>query len=105
MDPHEVLRQADLGLPEARRRAGGAAPSGSDAVRQRFAALLGVVPDVEDRASGTLADDARRCGALVVRLGDAATATAIAQWMGWTLERTFAAVEEVDDRLRHVGAW
>jgi hypothetical protein len=103
VDPHEVLRQADLGLAEVRRRAGGTPATGSDAVRQRFAALLGPVPGVDEPASGTLPDDARHCGALVVRLGEAATATAIAAWMGWTLERTGAAVAEVDRRLDVVG--
>lgn len=102
MDPLEVLRRADVGLAEARRRAGGIAPTGSDAVRERFAALVGV-SDLDDPAAGAHPDDARHCGALVVRLGEAATATAIAQWMGWTLERTGAAVEEVDNRLRKVG--
>lgn len=103
MDPHEVLRQADVGLEEARRRTGGTAPTGSDAMRQRFVALVSAPPSVDDPASGALPDDARHCGALVVRLGDAATATAIASWMGWTLERTGAAVAEVDRRLHRVG--
>jgi hypothetical protein len=103
VDPHEVLRQADVGLEEARRRTGGSAPTGSDAVRQRFVALVGAPPGVDDPASGALPDDARHCGALVVRLGDAATATAIAAWMGWTMERTGAAVAEVDNRLQQVG--
>ncbi len=103
MDPHEVLRRADVGLEEVRRRAGGIPPTGSDAVRQRFVALLGPPPSVDDPASGTQRDDARHCGALVVRLGHAATPTAIATWMGWSLERTSAAVAEVDRRLDQLG--
>lgn len=103
MDPHEILRQADVGLAELRRRTGGTPATGSDAVRQRFVALLGPVPGVDEPASGVLPDDARHCGALVVRLGQSATATAIATWMGWTLERTGAAVAEVDRRLHPVG--
>lgn len=103
VDPQEVLRQADLGMAEVSRRAGGTPATGSVAVRRRFAALLGPVPSVDEPAPGTLPDDVSLCGALVVRLGQAATATAIATWMGWTLERTGAAVAEVDRRLHPVG--
>jgi len=71
-------------------------------VRRRFAALLEPArPD--DPAPAPSADDIRRCGGLIVRLGGEATATVIATRMGWTLEKAAASVAEVDHRLGRVG--
>lgn len=78
VDPQDILRQADLGAQELRRRAGGNPPGASEAVRQRMAALLPPSPVVDDPAAPTSTDDVRRCDALIVRLGGAATATVIA---------------------------
>jgi hypothetical protein len=103
VDPQDILRRADLGAQELRRRSGGNSPGASEAVRQRLAALLQPSPVVDDPAAPTSIDDVRRCGALIVRLGGAATMTVVATWMGWTLERTSAAIAEVDQRLGEVG--
>ena len=94
---------ADLASGEVHRRAGGTLPGYSDAVRRRLAALLEPPPVADDPASGASPDDARRAGALVVRLGASATATAVAGWMGWSLERTHAALAEFDRRLGPCG--
>lgn len=72
-------------------------------MRRRLAALLEPPPAADDHASRGSPDDARQAGALVVRLGSAATATAVAGWTGWTLERTHAALEELDRRLERCG--
>lgn len=103
MDQQDNFGQADLGVEELRRRAGGTPPGSSEAVRQRLAALLQAPPLADDAAPATSADDIRRCGGVIVRLGGAATATTIATWMGWTLERTASAVAEVDRRLWELG--
>jgi len=58
------------------------------AIRQRLLALPEPAVADEDPAADGEADDPRRCGALMMRLSGAATPTAIAAWMGWTLERT-----------------
>jgi len=103
VDPHEALQQADLSRAEVARRAGGTPPGTTDALRQRLVALLEPSAAGEDPPADGEGDDARRCGALIMRLGDAATPTAIAAWMGWTFERTRAAVAELDRRLDDCG--
>lgn len=103
MDFHEALRDADLTREEVGRRIGAKALANDDVVRQRLRAFLDPPPATEDPAEGTQAQDARRCGALIVRLGGAATATAITAWMGWTMERTAAALDELDRRLDACG--
>ena len=103
MNRHEALGEADLSHEEVRRRVGGTVWANNDVVRQRLAGLLDPSVATDDDAAGTHPDDARRCGALVVRLGGAATTTVIAGWMGWTMERTNAAVAELDRRLDRCG--
>lgn len=103
MDPDEALRQADLSFEGLRRRLGRSPTGSSDAVRQRFAAFLEASAPSDEPAAGAEPDDARRCGAVIVRLGGAASATVIADWMGWTLERANAAVAELDRRLDRCG--
>ena len=103
MDFHEALRDADLIREEVGRRIGARTLASDDVVRQRLRAFLDPPPAPEDPAEETNAQDARRCGALIVRLGGAATATAVAAWMGWTMERTAAALAELDDRLDACG--
>ncbi len=103
MDAHEAFRRADLGSEEVRRRAGARPAVGTDAVRQRTAALLEAPAGVDDPSADAEPGDVRRCGALIVRLGAAATMTTVAAWMGWTLERTTTAVAELDRRLEDCG--
>lgn len=98
-----ALGECDLSWEEVRRRVGGAPPGHSDVLRQRFAAFLAPSAGVDDAATETEPGDARACGALVMRLGGAATTTVIAEWMGWTLERSAAAVAELDRRLDGCG--
>lgn len=103
MDQDEALQQADLSRAEVARRAGGTPPGTTDAVRQRLLALLEPSVGHKEPAANGEVNDARHCGALIVRLGDAATPTAIAAWMGWTLERARAALAELDRRLDDCG--
>lgn len=103
MDAHEALRQADLGSEEVRQRVGARPAVGTDAVRQRTAALLEAPAGMDDPSAAAEPGDVRRCGALIVRLGAAATMTGVAAWMGWTLERTTTAVAELDRRLEGCG--
>lgn len=103
MDPEEALRQADLSHEEVRRRIGGLPLGGTDAVRQRLAALLEPSTSTDDPAADAEPDDARLCGSLIVRLGGRATATVIADWMGWTMERVHAALAQLDRRLDGCG--
>lgn len=103
MDTHEALRRADLSSEEVRRRVGARPAVGTDAVRQRTAALLDAPAGVDDPSADAEPEDVRRCGALIVRLDAAATMTAVAAWMGWTLERTITAVAELDRRLEGCG--
>lgn len=98
----EGLRKADLGTQEVARRLG-ARPGGRDAICHRIAALLETAEGEEDAVVDGEPGDARLCGALLVRLGGTATATVIAAWMGWSVERTAAAVAELDRRLEKCG--
>src|SRR5436309_11516990 len=99
MDIHAEFARADLSHDEVRRQAGGLPAANNDAVRQRLAALLEPSTDEVDPAAGVRPDDARSCGALVARLDGASSAAVIADWMGWTVERTAAALAELDRRL------
>lgn len=103
MAKSQDFARADLSGGEVHRRAGGLVPGYNDAVRRRLVALLEPSPAADHPASNARPDDARQAGALVVRLGTAATATAIAGWTGWTLERTHAALEDLDQRLEQCG--
>ncbi len=103
MEELHAFARADLSDHEVRRRTGAYPPGHSEAMRQRLAALL-ERPSLEDDApAGTKPDDARLCGALVVRMGQKATPKAIAEWMGWTLERTYGALAELARRLDACG--
>lgn len=99
----EALTEADLTHGEVCRRLGGNPHSANDVVRQRLGGLLGLSAGHEDCAADVAPDDARRCGAAIVRLGGAATTRVLAEWMGWTLERTNAALAELDRRLDRCG--
>lgn len=100
---HDAFARADLGHDDVRRQAGGLHPATTDVVRQRLAALLEPSAADDDPAAGIRPDDARSCGALLVRLRGAGTAAVIAEWMGWTHERTAAALVELDLRLDGCG--
>lgn len=102
MEPFPALSECDVGRAEALRRAG-AGPSGDDAVRHRLRPLLEPAAGADEPPEHTEAQDARRCGALIVRLRAAATPAVVATWMGWTLERTTAAVVELERRLDACG--
>jgi hypothetical protein len=94
-----VAEDLDLSPEELRRQVGGASLCGSEALRQRLASLLDIPVADEEPPVDSHPDDARLAGALIRRLGDSATATIIASWMGWTLPRTTAALAELDLRL------
>ncbi|MGH9280459.1 MAG: hypothetical protein ACRD12_20495, partial [Acidimicrobiales bacterium] len=66
-------------------------------------ALLEPSAATDDPAADAEPDDARRCGSLIVRLDGTATATVIADWMGWTMERAHAALAQLDRRLDRCG--
>jgi len=68
-----------------------------------LAALLAAPAGVDDPAADGEPGDAGQGGALILRLGEAATTTAIAAWMGWTMERTAEAMAELDRRLERCG--
>lgn len=103
MDTHGAFDRADLSQDEVRRHAGGHPAANNDVVRQRLAALLEPSTTDDDPAADVRPDDARSCGALVARLGGAASAPVIADWMGWTVERTMATLAELDRRLDGCG--
>lgn len=103
MDIHDAFARADLSHDEVRRQAGGHPAANNDVVRQRLVALLEPSTADHDPAADVRPDDARSCGALVARLGGAASALVIADWMGWTVERTMAALAELDRRLDGCG--
>ncbi len=103
MDIHRAFARADLGHDDVRRQAGGLPPANNDVVRQRLAALLEPSATDDDPAASISPDDARSCGALLLRLRGAGTAAVIAEWMGWTHERTAAALRELDLRLDGCG--
>lgn len=103
MDTHGAFARADLSHDEVRRQAGGHPAANNDVVRQRLAALLDPSAADDDPAADVRPDDARSCGALVVRLGGRASAAVIADWMDWTAERTMAALAELDRRLDGCG--
>ena len=102
MEAFQALNECDVGREEAWRRAG-AGPSGNDGVRSRLGPLLQPTAGGDEPPEHTAAQDARRCGALIVRLGGAATPTVAATWMGWTMERTAAAVAELERSLDACG--
>jgi hypothetical protein len=106
-DPEAILSELsphDLSLDEIRRQVGGITPHGNDTVRQRFAALLDPSAQPrDDTADSTAPSDPRLCGALINRLGGTATTTVISSWMGWTVERTNAAIAQLDRRLDSCG--
>jgi len=100
-DPSAALRAHDFGSSEIARW--GAAGSGvNNAVRQRLAALIEIAA-IAEPAPDTTAADVRRAGALIIRLDGAATATTMAQWLGWTIERVDAALVMLDRRLDACG--
>jgi hypothetical protein len=103
VDPGTVASEYDLGWAEIDRQIGGSPVGHSDALRQRFAAFLEPSVGVDDPVADSEHSDARVCGALVMRLGGAATTTVIATWMDWTMERSVAAVAELDRRLDGCG--
>lgn len=103
MDIHGAFDRADLSQDEVRRQAGGHPAANNDVVRQRLAALLEPSTTDDDPAADVRPDDARSCGALVVRLSGAASAPVIADWMGWTVEATLATLAELDRRLDGCG--
>lgn len=106
-DPEAMLSELsphDLSLDEIRRQVGAIPPHGNDTVRQRFAAL--VEPSTEprsDTADAAAPNDPRLCGALIIRLRGTATTTVISAWMGWTVERTNAAITQLDRHLDSCG--
>ncbi len=101
-DPSAVLEAHDIGRPEVHRRAGGSSGAVADAVRQRLAALIEPFA-VAEPAAESKAADIRQAGALIVRLGGAATAETLAEWLGWSLERCHAALAVLDRRLDACG--
>ena len=103
MEQLQAFARADLSGHEVRRRAGAYPPGHSEAMRQRLAALLESSPLSDDAPAATAPEDVRLCGTLVVRLDGKATPQAIAEWMGWTLERTCGALRELALRLEACG--
>lgn len=103
VDPGSVPSEYDLGWADIHHQVGGSPVGHSDSLRQRFAALLEPSAGVDDPVTDSAHGDARACGALVMRLGGAATMTVIAAWMNWTMERSVAAVAELDRRLDSCG--
>jgi hypothetical protein len=104
LDLLDVAKALDVDPDEVRRQVGAVtAVSPSRVSQQRLAALLERPGPDDDTIGDVDPDDPARAGALIARLGDAATATVIATWMAWTPTRTTAVLAELDRRLMAAG--